>query len=521
MKNILFKVWGFVKRRWLLVSILVIILLVVVLLFSKGNGAISTVAVTRGSVVSLVNITGQVRPPQSLDMAFLQGGRIAKIYVSVGDKVSAGQTLAHLENADLVAQVAQAEASVKSQQAQLDELVNGTRPETLQSKKAELDQAKALLASYQTNAINVLNDAYAKSDDAVRKQTDGMFNNDNSNYPTLTFSSGDAQAVIDAQSLRVSAGSELSKWQTELLQLQSGFTSDSIDAALASGQNHLTVIRNFLQRVSDALESPIGISAATVDSYKLNVNTGRTNVNTASTNITSQQQLIVSQKLSVDKIQSDYDLLVAGSTPEQIASQQAQVDEAKANALYQEALYEKTLIRAPFDGTVTRLPFRQGDTVTISDAVVSLVGTGKMQIEGSVAETDISRVKIGESAQVTLDAYGPNVIFDAKVIKIDLSATALEGVATYKTTLEFNQMDSRILPGLTANVDILSDKRDNVLYIPTRDVVEQEGKKYANVLVNAEDKQTKQVEITTGLRGSDGKTEITSGLNEGDSVVAE
>ena len=178
-------------------------------------------------------------------------------------------------------------------------------------------------------------------------------------------------------------------------------------------------------------------------------------------------------------------------------------------------------VPSPLRTTVTRLPFRQGDTVTISDTVVSLVGTGKMQIEGSVAETDISRVKIGETAQVTLDAYGPNVIFDAKVIKIDLSATALEGVATYKTTLEFNKNDSRILPGLTANVDILSDSRNNVLYIPIRDVVEQNGKQYVSVLVDAKSNKTKQVEITTGLQGSDGKVEVTSGLNEGDLIVAE
>ena len=514
-------IFGWIKRHWILTVIIAVIIAILIVILNKGNGTITTVPVERGPVTSLVSVTGQVRPPQSLDLSFLQSGRIEKIYVVVGDKISDGQILAHLTNADLAAQVAQAEASVKSQQAQLDELLKGTRPETLQSKMAELNQAKALLASYQANAINVLNDAYAKADDAVRKQTDGLFNNDNTDYPTLTFSSGNAQAVIDAQTLRVSAGNELNTWQTELSQLLNSPTSVAVDTALANGQNHLSIVRNFLQRVSDALENAIGLTSAVIDGYKLNVNTGRTNVNTASANITNQQQLITTQKLTIDKIQSDYDLLVAGSTPEQIAAQQAQVDEAKANAQYQEALYEKTLIRAPFSGTVTRLPFREGDTVTTSDTVVSVVGTGKMQIEGNIAETDISRVKIGEPAQVTLDAYGPNVNFDAKVIKIDLSATALEGVATYKTTLEFNQNDSRILPGLTANVDILSDKRDNVLYVPLRNVIESDGKTFVKVLTDAKSGTTKQVEITTGLHGSDGKVEVISGLNEGDLVVSQ
>lgn len=521
MRNIFFKVLGFVKRRWLLTSIVVIAVILIVLLFSKGNGAPLSVAVARGPVVSLVNVTGQARPPQSLDLAFLQGGRIERIYSSVGDKVSSGQILVRLTNADIAAQVAQSEADVKNQQAKLDALLRGTRPEDLSAKAAELQKAKSDLSSYYTEAINVLNDAYTKIDDTLHTQLDSFFTNDDETNPQLTFSSSDLQGAINVTWYRVLARDVFNKLGSEISVLQANPTADATSKELKNAQTYLTTVRTLLDALMNVLNNAGNLSGTTVSTYKTYMSNARSEINTASTNITSQQQLIDGQEATVAQVQSQYDLLKAGSTKEDIDSQRAQLEQAQASARYQEALYEKTLIRAPFSGTVTRLPFREGDTVTISDTVVSLVGTGKMQIEGSIAETDISRVKIGESAQVTLDAYGPDVTFGAKVIKIDLSATALEGVATYKTTLEFNQNDERILPGLTANVDILSDKRDNVLYIPTRDILEEGDKQYANVLIDAKSKQTKRVEITAGLRGSDGKTEIISGLNEGDLVVAE
>ncbi len=522
MKKIFTSMLGFIKRRWF-VSILGLIVLIIILfaVFSKGGSSIKTVAVQKGELISDVSVTGTVTPSQSLDLSFTQSGRISSISVNVGDKVYAGEVLAKLDNADLSAQVAQAQANVEIQQAKLDQLQRGSRPEDIKVTESDLNKSKVDLTGYYGGVINILNDAYAKSDDAVRNQIDPFFSDDNTANPNLTFLSSDSQGINDVKLQRVIVGNELNQWQTELSSITASSSNNILDSSMVSAQSHLSDIRNFLNELMNVLQSSIGLSPATLETYKTNLNVARTNINLASTNISNQQQLIASQKALVQKNQDQYNLILAGSDPQDIAAQQAQVDQAKASLAYAQAQYQKTLLVSPFDGVVTRILPSVGDVVSANDIVLSLIGNGNYQIDANIAETDISKIKIGQTAQVTLDAYGPDVIFDAKVVKIDLSSTELEGVATYKTTFQFVKNDSRILSGLTANVDVLSAKKENVLYIPTRDIIQDSNNQYVNVLVDSKTNKVNKVQITTGLVGSNGMTEITSGLNEGDLVVSE
>ena len=126
----------------------------------------------------------------------------------------------------------------------------------------------------------------------------------------------------------------------------------------------------------------------------------------------------------------------------------------------------------------------------------------------------------------------------ATVISIYPSEKMIDGVPTYETRLQFAiNNDDRIRSGLTANLDITNDIKDNVLQIPTRAIYQKDGIKYVKIVVNSNDDQimtryanlaiaTKtsktmvfEVPITIGLRGSNGKTEITAGLQLGDRVV--
>jgi HlyD family secretion protein len=472
-------------------------------------------------VVSEVSVTGTVKPAQLLELAFIQGGRIAKIYAKVGDSVLQGQTLAHLENSDFSAQLAEANANVDAQQAKLDQLIRGTRPESLKVTESDLAKAQTDLEGYYGGVANVLNDAYAKSNDAVKNQVDDFFTDDNTDNPHLTFSSGNSQAATDAQRYRVLVKYELMTWQSELQSLGVSSSHSNLDSALTSAQNHIIVVRNMFNSLANALQDALSLSSATSESYKTSLNTAITNINTVTTNITSQQQSILSQKALFQKTQDQYNLLLTGSDPKDIAAQQAQVDQARASALYAKAQLDKTILTAPFTGVVTKIPFMEGDIVSADTSVISLKGGGKYQIETNVAESDIAKVAIGQNASVDLDAYGKAVIFEARVINIDLSATIIEGVATYKTTLEFAKEDSRILPGLTANIDIMAGKKDNVLFVPTRNLIRTDSTYHVKLVINKNSEETKDVSVEIGLRGSDGRTEIISGLSEGDLIVTE
>jgi len=513
------KIISFIKRKkwWFIIGL---IALVLIMLFSgNGNGDQSEpVVVQRGSVVAEVSITGEVKPSHSIDLAFEQGGRISAVYASVGKEVYKGATLVVQENASLYAQLSQAQAGLATQQAKLDELTKGARPQEIAAKEAELNKAKQDLSSYYNNAINVLNDAYAKANDAVRKQTDSLFDNDESTSPQLTFSTGDAQAKIDGEFQRVLIRDLLNSWAKNVSTLQL-YSLDPIDAALEQGQNNLATIRTFLNVLSRALDSSLGLSSTDLAAYKASINTALSNINTAASSVSTQQQSVATQKLIVERISNELSILVSGATQEQIKAQEAQVLQAQGQVDYYYAQIAKTVLRASFDGVVTKVAIDPGEIVAANIPVVSIIGAGAYEIEAYITESDIAKVRIGNTASVTLDAYGSGVLFNAKVTHIDISETRVEGVATYKALLQFSEEDERILPGLTANIDILTNRKDDVLYIPTREILIKEGKKYVTVREGEND--SKEVEIETGLRGSDGRTEIISGLSEGQVLVTE
>ena len=138
------------------------------LFFAQKNNSKYEIAIAeRGNIIQEVSITGKVKPAESIDLAFERSGRLTVIYVDIGDKVYAGQILAKLENSDLAAQLAEAEANIKVQQAGLDDLQTG--------KEADFKKAKQDLENDYSKVLDELNDAYTKGDDAVRVKTANIF----------------------------------------------------------------------------------------------------------------------------------------------------------------------------------------------------------------------------------------------------------------------------------------------------------------------------------------------------------
>jgi multidrug efflux pump subunit AcrA (membrane-fusion protein) len=192
-----------------------------------------------------------------------------------------------------------------------------------------------------------------------------------------------------------------------------------------------------------------------------------------------------------------------------ITAAEAAVTRARA------AINERTL-RAPFTGVVTSVDADPGAIVAPNETVISLIGEGTLQIESFVPEINLSLVRPGASAVVTLDAYGSAVPFMAIVASIDPAETVRDGVSTYRAILQFDAQDERIRSGMTANVRIITDRREGVLSVPQGAVVERDGKKYVRIQ-RGEDIEER--EVTTGALSSLGSLEIISGLSAGDIVV--
>lgn len=94
-------------------------------------------------LIQEVNVTGKIKSTQNVDLAFERAGKVSGVYSKVGNHVKAGQKLITLENSDIAPQVQQAQANIKAQQAKLDELRKGARPEDIQVQEMQIRQAQA------------------------------------------------------------------------------------------------------------------------------------------------------------------------------------------------------------------------------------------------------------------------------------------------------------------------------------------------------------------------------------------
>lgn len=506
-------------RKPIFIVVLIIVVIIVVFFFGRGskNLPYEIVVVKKGEVTQEVSVTGQVKSEKNIDLAFEKAGRITSINVKVGDKVFPGQILIQLANADIAAQLVQAQADVKAQEAKLEELKKGTRLEEMQVQEAKVANAKVSLENAKRDLADKLQDAYTKSDDAVRNKIDQFFTNPRGASPQIVFSLENYQLKLNLEKQRLSVESFLGDWKTSLGQLTAG---SDFNSYFNVAKDNLDEIKTLLDDAALALNSAVATAAvaqASIDGWKSDVSTARTNLNTAIVNLSLSENGLRTAQSDLILAEQELNLKKAGSTPEQITIQEAEVEQAEANAENYQAQLAKTMLRSPINGIVAKQDGNVGEIIAANATLVSLISENNFKIEANIPETDIAKVKVGNQAKISLDAYGNDIIFDAIVAAIDPAETVIGGVATYKTTLYFTNENSQIKPGMTANIDISTARKENVLVIPQRVVTAKNGGRY--VLLDKGNGKTEEKEIKLGLRGSDGQFEVLDGLSEGERIV--
>ena len=216
-----------------------------------------------------------------------------------------------------------------------------------------------------------------------------------------------------------------------------------------------------------------------------------------------------------------------------VAVAKAALVQAKINLSEAQLQLDRTKIVSPIKGVIIDRRADLGQTVVASvSSSLFLIATDlkHLQLWASVNEADIAKIKKGQSAHFTCDAF-PGKEFQAKVQQIRLNATMTKNVVTYTVTLSVEPTDVPLLPYLTAQVRIECDHRNNLLLVPTaalrwrppeRWISPQPDRNFdpkARKVWVREGKVFRAIEVYTGASGAGG-TEITGGdLKEGDEVV--
>jgi HlyD family secretion protein len=277
------------------------------------------------------------------------------------------------------------------------------------------------------------------------------------------------------------------------------------------------------------------VSDTLTPSEKANLDLAKTTINSKITTVTARQRAIDVQKMTnansisaaessltnaksaLANAQNGLNVGKAGAAPEEILAQEAQVQAAVASVRDVQAMIAKTVIRAPLDGTISKFDAKLGQIASPNVPVISMMSSGRFEIETHISETDIAKVKVGDKANITIDAYGNDVIFEAAVTNVDPAETAVNGVTTYKVTLQFTKDDDRIKSGMTANVKIITAEKQNVVAVPERTIITRGTDKF--VLLDNGTSSPEERKVLVGIKGANGYWEIISGLNDGDKLL--
>lgn len=509
----------YIKKHKVLLGILVLIVGGIGYLSSgEEPSPFESVEVKKGNVIQEVSVTGRVNSDSEVSLAFEKSGRVSSVPRPVGTHVAAGDILVRIDSSEISPLREQARANLSVELANLASLQKGNRAEDIAVSQAQVESAKSSLEQARMGVFDKISAGYTVSDDAVHNISDQFFRNPRSRDPEISFPITDSKLAIELPQDKIVLESILSDWKDDSLTWSN---SSEAEAPIEVTKTRLNTIKLFLDKLAvaiNALTPSSSLSQATIDGWKLDVSGARTSVNSAISGVLAVSERYRAEVQALRVAENQLALKVAGPTPEAIAAQEARIASVRATIASYDAQIAKTMLTAPFAGVITKQDAKLGQTVSPGVAVVVLMSDSKWKIEANVPEVDVSKLKIGDKARVSFDAYGTDVPFTATVTEVDPAETIVGGVSTYKVTLRLDENDDRVRSGMTANIDISTDKRENVLYIPARAVTTKDTEKTVRV-VDAGGLTAHSVTVTLGLRGSEGNIEVLSGLSVGEKVV--
>jgi HlyD family secretion protein len=208
-----------------------------------------------------------------------------------------------------------------------------------------------------------------------------------------------------------------------------------------------------------------------------------------------------------------------------IAQAQANVaqDQANLTQLHEQLSY--TDIISPIDGIVLSRDVEMGDAVSSilvlgssATLVMTLGDTSEVYVKGKVDESDIGKVYLGQRARIKVESFKDKT-FDGKVTKISPMGVEKDNVTTFEVRVSIQNPGGELKAEMTANAEIILDEHKNVLQIPEGAILYDKDKKASVEVPDPKGKEGKnKVAVNIGISNG-AKTEVLSGLKEGDQVV--
>lgn len=443
-------------------------------LFFNHSPTYQFVTVERGSITESVSLTGNTTPAQSVSLSFGSGGIISHTYSSIGKQVYAGQALSDLNMSDLMAQLRNAEAG--------------------------LTIAKQHASSSKNNLANVI----AEQNAIVASAWQSMHSN-LSAVPTDVFTSnstptisGSYMGTVDGSYVMSVYGSNASSGASfNYSGLESGTESVTTNTDVPLGTHGLFI--RFSGTVSGSMYVGSVWTVAIPNTRWSGYANALKNYQTA---LETRDKAIASAQSSVGT--ND----ISSVTDAEIAQAQASVDSVTAKI-------QNAQISAPISGTITQFDAKVGQFASPGTPLVSIISSIGYEVDAGVSETDVGKISVGNKVTMTLDAF-PSETFAGLVFYIAPAETNTQGVVSYQVKISFDKHDARLKSGLTANIDIQTKRKDNVLILPQYAILQNDQGTFVETLLN---NTVTQNPVMLGIADQNGNVEVVSGVSEGEQVL--
>jgi HlyD family secretion protein len=208
--------------------------------------------------------------------------------------------------------------------------------------------------------------------------------------------------------------------------------------------------------------------------------------------------------------------LKANSDTQDLRNLQLAVDQAKVQLRNAQTDLSKTKIYAPVSGIVSSVPGQVGGPASSQAALFTVINDNTIELPVQVDETEIGKVKLGQKAEVKLDAIN-NKTFTGRVTRVSPKAEVVQNIAVFYVTVSLPNQNRALRPGMTGEAEIISRELLDVVQIPKRALQTENGRTSVQVI----DPETKKPVVKTVQIGpDDGATVvIKGGLESGEKVV--
>jgi len=505
---------------------------------NKETVVVQTKKISLETIAQSVSTSAVTEPSNKAKVSSKMTGKVVGVYFKEGDWVSAGQTIIQLEQ-DQILRVAynNAQTNLINTRASMNQDIKTAEVAVEAAKVVLTNAGKSLNNTGTTNEqaiVNAYTSALNTSRSAVLTGTNAIVTATGLQYKYFG-TGGDQKAIRIAekksQAIQLLLGElNAGQWNSQfIIPLNGGvkgqiedttinFSQEKIDQILIDIVPALQAVRDLLTEVRAGLDW----KHAVLSSEKTAVDTARIGVESSITALSGSKQAITNAKLGKttgnDAIQSAYD-----SAKKQLESAEANLVSIKKRAELQiaaaqgqldsiQAQLGNTVITVPISGVVSRKYIEVGEMAMAGSPVAEIVNTRGIKIGLSLTEFDISKIFIGQEAEISLAAY-PDEKFIGKVYYVSSVADPVSKKFPVKIQLE--NTDGRIKAGMVADVKIITNQQKDVLVIPKSAVFKEENIEKVYVIENSKVKiKIIKTEVIT-----EDKLKVTEGLSAEEEIV--